>query len=589
MSGLDVAGVWDIETAGWDRFVVGQTLSRTGERFVSWDEAAFWDHVASREGVWYAHAGGAFDALWFLDGACKRGIPWTARLRGSGILAVKVGTCEVRDSFALVPMSLAKAAPMGGAVKLELELDGGYDALSRVLTASERARVEEYLDADCVALLAVLDALEARAQAHDIVLRLTVGGSAWATARAWLDLPQARHSLGRYRRLREGYFGGRTEVYRSCAASGHRFDIHSSYPAALSRTPLPVGEPLRVNGAQAARTFASGREGVYGADVFVPSRCEVPPLPVRARDRLLYPIGPCSGAWTALELRRAVENGARVERVRWGLVYARAEPVLAPFADRVWQLRADAAAEGTPTGKAWAAWYKWLANSATGKLAQRPEKQALRFAPADGDEPPEVEDGERVVRATKAGVFYQTETVRVDGCAHVEWSAYLTAEARCELGQQLRHALERGGPLYCDTDSVYARAPLTRRVGDDLGEWGHEGELSDWRALAPKVYAYTDPATGKRVVRGKGLSGLDAPGFDALERGERWTVSSGVDGLRTAVRRGDGGLFRRRTLARGLHPVPGWVGGRILHPDGSTSPASVARYADRLTAARRAK
>lgn len=571
---LDVAGVWDIETANWDRFVVGETLSRSGERFVSWDEDTFWTHLASREGVWYAHAGGSFDALWFLQGAVRRRVPWTARLRGSGVLAVRVGTCEVRDSIALVPMSLAKAAPMGGATKIRLELDGGYEALSHVLTPAERARVEEYLHADCVALLGVLDALERVCSDKGISLRLTVGGSAWATAQDWLSLPKSTHTLGRYRQIREGYYGGRVEVYRQRAPSGHRYDIHSSYPAALTRVALPTGAPVWCDATKARRVLEGGHEGVIFADVWVPPSTAVPPLPVRVKERLLYPVGPVRGAWTTLELRRAIEAGARVERVRWGYGWRTSEPVLKPYAERVWAYRAEAAAEGTPHGKAWAAWFKWLANSLTGKLAQRPEKDTLRFAPADGGVP-EVDEGTIIVRATRDGVFYRTTTTRVDACAHVEWSAYLTAEARCELGAQLRHAR---APLYCDTDSVYAEHELTRRVGDELGEWGYEGPLRAWEALAPKVYRYQG-GDGAIAVRGKGLSGLDAAGFDALARGEPWRVTSGVDGLRTAVRRGDGEqLFRRRTLARGLHPVPGWIGGRELERDGSTRPTTLARY-----------
>lgn len=592
-AGLRVAGVVDIECANWDRFVCGQILTRTGERFTSWDESAFFAALAAREGCFYTWAGGRYDILWAIDCAVRHGMPWSARMRGSGVLSATLGKLEMRDAFALVPMSLAKAAPLAGrdlgklAFPLACECSKrceGYCVLARPLSPAERAKVEEYLDRDCDVTLAVLDALESRCVALDIRLTLTVGGSAWKTAKKWLDLPSASHSLARYSKIREGYYGGRVEVFRPRAPSGHRYDIHSSYPAALSRTALPVGPSTFLDGSLAASHFASGRAGIFGADVIVPD-CYVPPLPVRQTERLIYPIGPLSGVWTGIELRRAVDCGASVERVRWCFGWRHEEKVLAPFAERVWQHRDAAMREGTASGDAWGAWFKWLANSCTGKFAQRPEHAQLHFAPllASGA-PPMLEHDTVVIGNRDGGVYYRTMRSGVDACAHVEWAAHLTADARAsELLAQLHAASE---PLYCDTDSVYSVGEQTRRIGDGLGEWGYEGALSDWQALAPKIYRYFDGAKWK--VKGKGLSGLTSEGFDALAKGDAWTVDRGVEGLRSALAKG-GRLFRARSLTRSLAPVDGWVGGRILDGSNDTRPPTVAEYQAAQPARSRAK
>lgn len=593
--GIEVAGVFDIETAEWDRFLVGETLSDTGEAFQSWSEDTFAEHLLAQRGVWYAHAGGRFDCLWLLDWCARKRRPWSARLRGSGVLSASFGSgeerLEVRDSYAVVPMALAKCAPIGGAQKVGLGLPcecgedcGGYCALARDLSPREMRCVEEYLHADCLALAAMLAGLREYADARDIVLGLTVGGSAWRTAKTWLDLPSSEHDLGRYTSLRHGYYGGKTEVYRTHAPAGERYDIHSSYPAALSRVLLPEGEGRRYSGQLAGRHYRSGLPGIYTADVLVPES-HTPPLPVRTPERLLYPHGETKGTWTAVEIAHAEACGAKVTRIRSGFAWASAGPVLAPFADRVWALRdeqARAGEAGDARAKALAAWLKWLANSLTGKLAQRPEHESLRFLPALGPGiPPAVDDGETVLRVTSDGVYVTRETVRVDACAHVQWSAYLTAEARCELHRQQQHACETfgdSGLLYSDTDSVYAVGRLVRNVGPNLGEWGHEGAANDWRCLAPKVYRYTDEK-GEVIVRGKGLSGLDPEGYDALSRGGSWHVAHGVRGLRTSLRTADDErLFKRKSLSRALSPVPGWVGGRVLNADGGTRAPTVAEY-----------
>lgn len=604
---LAITGVWDIETKNWDTFLCGQTLDIHGNAFVSWDEEEFFEHLLSRRGVWYAHVGGRFDALWFLDHCCRQAIKWSARMRGSGILSAKAEELELRDSFAIVPMKLSKFAPLGGIEKCELHLPcecderstdnpagcGGYCALARPLSSAERRNVTDYLHVDCEALLSALLALEARCEADGIELRLTVGSSAWNTAKTWLDLPDCGHDLGKYRDIREGYFGGRTEVYCTRGDSGHRFDIHSSYPAALSRLAIPVGRGKAYIGSHTRALYDAGKDGIVWADVHIPESY-VPPLPVRMPDRLLYPTGPASGAWTAHELRYAESCGVRIERITRGYMWASSAPILAPFANRVWALRDKYAATGNKADKVYSDWCKWLANSCTGKFASKPENSSLEYHPAaiddsDPDAAPILSTDSEVV-CTHGGVFVTKTRARVDPCAHVQWSAYLTAEARIELHKQQRSS---ACLYYSDTDSVYSRDMLTRRIGPDLGEWGYEGGLTEWSALAPKVYRYRctglphckekGHAQGGYHVRGKGMSGLDSDGFDALESGKVWTTEKGVKGLKTAVR-GKGPIFEKRKLSRGLHPIPGWVGGRELEADGiNTRPTTVKRYQERDT------
>ncbi len=325
------------------------------------------------EGEWYAHAGGGFDALWAIEQCAKRKIPFSAVPRGSGLLYVTIeGGPTLVDSVAIWPDRLEVCARVTDTPKLGLGLPcecgeecGGFCALARPLYRAERAKVEEYLWRDVDACLGFVIAIANRATRDGIELRATVGSTAWATAAEWCGLPRATHGHGRYKRIRAGYYGGRVEVYRPHATEGWRYDIHSSYPAALWRTPLPVGECHYLRGATAGRAYRDGRPGVFYADVSIPESAS-PPLPVRLPTRLYYPHGHVSGAWTDLELRHAEECGATITRVRKGYAWDRAETILAPFARRIWDLR-DAAAlagETDPKEKAWAKWYKWVANSA---------------------------------------------------------------------------------------------------------------------------------------------------------------------------------------------------------------------------------
>lgn len=595
---LNVAGVWDIECGDWDRFLCGEALSIDGEALVSWDADDFADWMFSRKGIWYAHAGGRYDALWLLDVAIRRGLRWEARCRGAGLLSVKIGDLEVRDSFALVPMGLAKCSAMGSARKLELHLPcmgppcrekdcAGYCQLGRIAregpSRAERRTIERYLHADCEALLSMLDSLEHRAAALGINLGLTVGGTAWKTAKRWLDLPDCSHSLGTYERIREAYYGGRVEGFRTFADSGHGADIHNAYTAALTRVHLPEGPGAPALPRAASRYFAAGKPCIVSCDVRVPET-NIPPLPFRHPDRLLYPHGRFSGCWTSVQLQHAVEHGVVIERVTGGYVWETARPFLREYAEKVWGMRASHIAMCTCTredkkagracyGCAFGGWFKWLANSLTGKLAQRPEHESLVFKP-------NTEWGDGVpLRKFRSGSLWPVERVRVDACAHVQLSAFLTSENGCELHRQLLHAPD---PYYTDTDCVKGRTKLTRRMGPGLGEWGDEGAFTDWRLLACKVYSYTDEK-GEKVVRGKGMSGLDADGFTRLAAGDEWASDRGVEGMRTAVRKygteDNGSIFARKHMTRSLQNIPGWIGGRI-HDErtGLTRPCTVEEY-----------
>lgn len=592
---LNVAGVWDIECGDWDRFLCGEALSADGEALVSWDADEFADWMFSRSGIWYAHAGGRYDALWLLDVAIRRGLRWEARCRGAGLLSVKIGDLEVRDSFALVPMGLAKCALMGSVRKLELHLPctcgqakcAGYCQLGRIVregpTRAERRTIERYLHADCEALLSMLDALEARAANEGIALGLTVGGTAWKSAKKWLDLTDCTHSLGTYMRIREGYYGGRVEGFCSWAESGHGADIHNAYTAALTRVHLPEGPGCPALPRAASRYLSSGKPCIVTCDVRVPET-NVPPLPFRHPDRLLYPVGRFTGTWTSVALEYALSQGVVIERVRGGYVWETARPFLKPYAEKVWGLRAgdiakcvcareDKKAGLTCYGCAWGAMWKWLANSLTGKLAQRPEHESLVFLPNE-------QAGLGIpLRKFPTGSLWPEERVRVDACAHVQLSAFLTSENGCELHRQLVHAPD---PFYCDTDCVKGRTKLTRRMGPGLGEWGDEGAFTDWHLLAMKVYSYKDDK-GELVVRGKGMSGLDADGFTRLAAGDEWASDKGVEGMRTAVRKfgssENGSIFARKHMSRSLQNIPGWLGGRI-HDDktGYTRPCTVDQY-----------
>jgi hypothetical protein len=590
-----MVAVLDIECANWDTFVTG-ALSIDGDVFVTRNQDDLIDALLSYEGDVWAHNGGRYDWLWVLDKLTRRlGSKAKIWLSGSSATRIDVGKTILRDSFRLVPMGLGKAAGIAGLKKAEVGFDcdcghdcGGYCRIDPDMPERDYARLEEYLRVDCQVLDAVLTVVQDFALDNQIELRGTVGGSAWATAKTWLDLPNAKWHTPIYNFARLGYYGGRSEVARTYTPWIERYDIHSAYPAALTHARLPHGEPKQFVRHGAKQQFDSRAPGIYKLTIDVPDML-APPLPIRTGERIVYPTGRITGEWTQPAIEHAIEVGCNPVEFVWALVWPFESPILAPVAQRLWDLRDAAARAGQ---SALAQWIKWLVNSLTGKLAQDPESRSIALCHSP---PKSCPGGACDGRCTpgrccnhqctkRCGAWepigprcnlWSRPAWRMPACAYVQWAAYLTSINQVELHSQIMHAGDDW--VYTDTDSVYSRVKLMRRLGEALGEWGHEGSGEDWRAIAPKAYYYRqhngpESPTWVETVRCKGLSRLTPGAWEQYARGEPVTIDSGVEGLLTAARRGHS-LFTRRTLTRkSNHALRSeWCGGRVInHGDGST-------------------
>jgi len=601
---LEITGVLDIETEGWDRFVLGGLLVGGAYQEFDWRrEEEYVDRILKVEGTLWGHNAGKYDSLYLLGHIARRGLEARVFCAGQRIVNLSVGDLKVRDSAALIPMSLEKAALIGGQRKAKTDLPcicksacGGYCSIKRGMEPKLLRKLSEYLRQDCHCVREMLTSLQAYADAEDIDLTGTIGASAWSTASRIYELPKAEWRARLYRFAAQAKHGGRVQVFRPRASAGHRYDINSSYPAALKRTALPVGTMSMLSGRAATKAFDSGVEGIYQARVTIPNSAFIPPLPVRFKKRVGYPVGAFRGAWTRNELAYAVETGARISAIRYGLVWERSEKVFEPFIDKImtlrWRVMKVASQDPTfavnPKKHPLCEWLKILANSSVGKLGQNPETDNIRINPSDIPSCP--------ADAPCAGVYsplcgsagcckhkcigtcrkwtcmdglgehriWKFQSWRVADCGHVHWSAYGLAEARIELHRELTADSSQGETAcYCDTDSCIAIAPRERNRGTELGEWAYEGAFQDFVALAPKVYRYRDPAKQKNVVRAKGIPDA-ADHWDDLARGAPVEINRGVMSFRSAVRVDPGSLFVRKEGSRRLKPVAETMGDRLI-------------------------
>lgn len=561
---MNPALVYDIETEDWDQFVLG-TVYDGKETIVYHDEESLVRRIVSTAGEVWAHNGGRYDHLWFLDAGRRLGLVSNARitLSGVGIVSIKVGKTTLLDSWRVFPMPLATLT--NGAKRSLSDLCtcptncGGYCAIRRDMPPHVRARVEEYAIADVVELWKALEDMARYALSIRIDIGWTVAGTAWRSAARELGLPESPHrSTQSWAFARRGYYGGRDEILKTVSDHGERYDINQTYPAMLSFTPIPIGKPrIRWYG-DARSDWMRGRPGIYTARCKVPAGTFAPSLPLRSgrTGRLVFPTGTFTGTWARPEIEHALTCG--VEVLEWidAMTWDRAEILFAPWVKRLFAARFKAGKKSRE-----GIWIKAITNSMTGRLGTRCEVTGVTIDPQDIR--PHTDDCEDhfachcgahllVSRPEITPPIYKTTALRIMSYAHPAWAAYLTAAARVALHRKLDPTV-----VYCATDSRYCERSVTRDVGEGLGQWLHEGPYWNFMAIAPKVYRFHDGT--QWVIKAKGIPKNETT-WEKIVKGEPVHYMS-----RASVRRPseDGSFFHKIDMAR--HVTPN-TGARVLVP-----------------------
>lgn len=604
---LEIDGFWDIETKSWTQWIAGGIRLRDG--YHAFDcrsptgESDFFSFILETvEGTIWSWNGGKYDDLWFLEWCLKRGVKATITLAGQRIIAIKIGRLILRDAVALIPMSLRKASSIAGLEKTDTGLDcicrpgapswvgcGGYCAINPGMTRVQWQRLHDYLQRDCVNGLEILDTVQEFADLHDLDLKATVGSSAWATLQRRLGLPDADWKDGYegrlYNRVRPSYYGGRPQTFRPVSYRGKHWDVHAAYPAAMRDLALPTGQRRYVRGPDARR--ADG-PGAYSCTVDVPDM-HIPPLPVRGKHRMYYPTGRITGVWTDVELSYAQSLGCKIVDVDYAVTWARSENLFRSEMERLIEIRDNAPNPGLRS------WMKWYMNSATGKMAQRPERERIVMNPSEVKPcpalafclgPPMCHPSRGCCRHECHGTcgrhrmvqghpaVWSTKAWAMPPCGHIHWAAAMTAHQRTVLHRQLiDDGLGGASAVYCDTDSVFAEHDRTWNMGNGLGQWACEGQYEAFVSLAPKTYSYEDPETGEFVARAKGVPDA-ARHWDQLRAGV--AIDRGVESFRSALRgvRDGGSLFRRKNFSRRVDPEAGFFGDRVLDGEVTRPPTA---------------
>jgi len=453
----------------------------------------------------YAHNGGGFDFFFLLPwlmSEAARDYMFQVIPVSSTIQAMKVterngrGKWTFLDSMKLIPTSLDKAAKAFGCegkLKHDLHLP------------EEDPRWKDYLRVDCEQLYKVLTKF------HHLVEK-SLGGEVGITAastsmktyrRAFQPFAFQRHKAS-HDFIREGYFGGRVEVFEQQGEGLSYYDLNSSYPASMLNK-MPVGQANFVpRGHPPNRFLKGGHVGFVRCDILVPDDIFIPPLPVRSdgtrcsEGKLIFPVGRLRGVWDWEELQYAIGMGCRVERFYESWWY-QAEEVFAEFVLALYAYR-DKSRPDYNEGMAQVC--KLLLNSSYGKWAQKPERrQMYRW-----DDPTLPPDAEPANGKEDSPIWYATE---VSDAVYIipQIAAHVTTLSRLALIRYLHESERNGRVYYCDTDSIVTSAKLqsSTKLGELKDEYPQATGRLRGQFFGPKVYLIDTEEGDVHLIKAKGV------------------------------------------------------------------------------------
>jgi hypothetical protein len=486
----------------------------------------------------YAHNGGNFDHLfvlrWLLTFKPESTIEFVPTQSSVLLMTVTIGKqkYEFRDSFRLMPASLDSISKtLLGRGKLE-NID--YETLHI------DPRRYEYLQRDCIDLYQCIllwkKTVETRLAG---ACGLTVAATAIETLRrGYLKQTLVQTSAEVEALVREGYYGGRTEIFNKGGTFTKEkplrcYDVNSMYPWAMSQR-LPTKLIATTSGY--LNLDCSGFVECWVDTFDVKAKAAMyPVLPLRHNGKLCFPLGRFHGVWSTVELSLAKRMGYRIYKVG-RTAYFKTDDVFCSYVHSLYKLRDKARPDYDETLSKIA---KLLLNATYGKFGTNREREKLWVRPPLADI---IERGMRPLQGPLNLPVYVEDVMCDAEYVLPHLAAWITALGRVRL---LEYIYACDEPVYyCDTDSVYTTSKLPSSTV--LGEMKEEyADIVGASFVAPKVYRLVH-IDGHETSRVKGFSTF-GKGFVgsvlSLEKGESVPCSA-FSKIRTVIR-GDFGLITR--------------------------------------------
>lgn len=427
--------------------------------------------------ILYAHNGGKFD-FHFLKPFINT--EEQILMIHSRLVKAKMGECEIRDSYALLPFPLKQI----GAKK---EID--YKKLDKKVRHKHMAEISSYLKADCVEL-----AIAIRAFIDTYGMHLTAPSAAIKTMMKIenLDIPNSGGMF--FEDFQPFYFGGRCE----CLKAGEYqeeltyLDINSAYPRAMMEK-HPIGLDYKIE--------YKKKPKIIGQNFYIIKARSFGALCRRTKKGLQFDWDgePREYHCTGWELQAGIDTGFLKDithEVQYRFIFKKD---FSQFINHFWELRQKSA-----KGSLENTFAKLMMNSAYGKFCSNPNEYDSYYIFENGLEDFLVANDWNL-HGEFGGNILASQPLNPDFMRfyNVATGASITGYVRAFL---MRAIANVENPIYCDTDSLIFTGKHSLELGSKLGEWKIEGIYNEGYFAGKKLYAVKNKQEEKTANKGARLS-----------------------------------------------------------------------------------
>lgn len=469
------------------------------------DTKEFIDFVSDKKVILYAHNGGKFDWHFILD-YLEAFSP--IQIINGRIAKFKIGLCEFRDSYNILPIPLA--------AYMKEKIDYAIFEESERDKPENKKLITEYLQKDCVYLWRLVDQF-----IRDYGLSLTLAGAAMKEWQKIEDVRAPKTSADFYEYLKPFYYGGRVE----CFTKGKFklpfkvIDVNSAYPNAMT-----YNHPYGINFSSDKKLTRKNLERA-----FIRLKCVSDgAFPYRGETGLEFPSDRtpreyCVTGWEFI----AAEQLNLIDRVQILECITFDEYItFKKYVEHFFKMKKEAKEKGD---KARYIFAKLMQNALYGKFCANPtEYREYMIIDPQFIDACEIDEGyEFDGELGKWALMSKPLDFAKQRFYNIAVGASITGFQRAFLLRALK-SVEH--PLYCDTDSIACEHTGTLQLSGELGDWNLEADCTEGAIAGKKLYAFklVKPKNGEtHKIASKGVR-LSAKEIYKIAEGEEILYESDV-------------------------------------------------------------
>ena len=325
--------------------------------------------------------------------------------------------------------------------------------------------------------------------------------------------------------IREGYFGGHTDVYKTYGENIYVYDVNSLYPYVMSKFPMPVGNIKYFEG----DIYKSQNKpfGFFLVEITAPDYLKTPILMTKAKInntlRTLAPLGKWTGVIFTEELENAEYEGYEFKVLK-GYTFD-SDFIFKDFVNDLYEIKCN-----HPKDHPMYLISQLLLNSLYGRFGMHIDKFLTKNSIVDNNELYEMIEHNNILDIMNLDddinliTFIPTNDNNEDSLFNsmtkfnisISLSAAITAYARIHMSQ-FKSEYNSYNLYYSDTDSIAIDKPLEdNMIGKELGKMKLEYIFKEAVYLGPKVYGGITNE-GEEIIKAKGYKNKDQFKKDQLD------------------------------------------------------------------------